>query len=446
MSSARSRQFIFVLIAFAVAAGNLLVPASALADQALFRAEQRFYNFPNPPVTTPGGAGLYQAYLQPYTYYYNPAVATVQAGNPIGGAFTLPTGFINFTGTYSNTPQTAWPGYTTITYVSYYNGPGKFQPNFGSTASNVRVVFPTTGGNPLPTYNGTAMKWTGGNLGIGNPITPTTTFDGRYDISRGGSIQVTPGPNRFGGTFRLFYGPSAGWYMYVYYFTPAVYKGYGYYLCFDEGNFGCTPSTFMSTAGDVTAIYFANRYLLNVTGTGTGPGYSKNTAKATTSTTANGRWPTPNGNASFLVVGERVLNVIHPWTTGYARVHNAKGSPKIITPQAQGYDTDLGDADITVTRYGWYQNFNTTNQTLTTYTLSTKQYLSNVGRVVSLVRPRLIHSYLVPLDETADPITNVWNVARMWGLRVFFLPEPSGMLLLGVGIAAVLGLSRMRRR
>ena len=63
-----------------------------------------------------------------------------------------------------------------------------------------------------------------------------------------------------------------------------------------------------------------------------------------------------------------------------------------------------------------------------------------------MVRPRLIHTYSVPLDLDTDPITNTWNVARMWRMRVFFLPEPAGMLLLGIGIAALLGLSRMRRR
>jgi hypothetical protein len=86
---------------------------------ALFRVEQRWHNFPDPPVTTPGGAGMYQGYIQPDTYYDNPAVATVQPGNHQGGAFTLPTGFINVTGTYSHTPETAWPGWTTITYKSY---------------------------------------------------------------------------------------------------------------------------------------------------------------------------------------------------------------------------------------------------------------------------------------------------------------------------------------
>jgi hypothetical protein len=61
-----------------------------------------------------------------------------------------------------------------------------------------------------------------------------------------------------------------------------------------------------------------------------------------------------------------------------------------------------------------------------------------------MVRPRLIHTYTVPIDFGL--IENTWNVARLWRLKVFFLPEPSGMLLLGAGIAALLGLSRLRRR
>ena len=45
---------------------TLFVASSARADLALFRVEQRWHNFPNPPVTTPGGAGLDQGYIQPY--------------------------------------------------------------------------------------------------------------------------------------------------------------------------------------------------------------------------------------------------------------------------------------------------------------------------------------------------------------------------------------------
>jgi hypothetical protein len=314
-------------------------------------------------------------------------------------------------------------------------------------------------GNPYPTYTSTYRKWINGNDGDGDPVTPTTTFSGRYDMSRGGSITVTPGPRRFGGTLRLFHGPNAGVYQYIRYFMPAYYKAYGHYVCLDEGKFGCTPSTFASDIGDTTAIYQLTRYLLNVTGTGTGEQTKKNTARATTPTTPYGKAPTPYGNASFITGMQRYLNLIHPWTTGFAKVHNAKGSPPVwsrgggrtispaaITPQAQGYDTSLGGADITVIRYDWDQQFNRTLSTLTTTTDTLTQKLYGVGRVVSMVRPRLIHTYTVPLNTSADPIENTRQVARMWRLKVFFVPEPAGLLLLAAGIAALLGLSRIRRR
>jgi hypothetical protein len=38
------------------------------------------------------------------------------------------------------------------------------------------------------------------------------------------------------------------------------------------------------------------------------------------------------------------LNLIHPWTTGFASGQNADPSFR-NTPQAQGYDTNLGGAD-----------------------------------------------------------------------------------------------------
>jgi hypothetical protein len=63
-----------------------------------------------------------------------------------------------------------------------------------------------------------------------------------------------------------------------------------------------------------------------------------------------------------------------------------------------------------------------------------------------MVRPRLVHTYRVPLDPSVDPITNIWQAARMHTIKVFFLPEPGGMLMLGAGIAVLLGLSRMRKR
>jgi hypothetical protein len=427
-----------LLFGLAVGVGSLLAPETALADTALFRVEQSWHNFPNPAVTTPGGAGMYQGYILPYyldtpagRYLDPPATAIVEPGNPVGGKFTLPQSFITFSDVGTLTPKTAWPGYTTTYYYIGYNGPGKFQPNFGSTASNLRLVFPTTGGNPTP------------NWGLGSPVTPTTTFSGRYDISRGGSINVTPGPRRFGGTFRLFYGPNAGWKQFIYYYSPTLYQGYGDYICLDEGKFGCTPSTFASDIGDTTAWYHATWYLV------TGP---FGTTKVTTPMTPYGKAPTPNGNASFITGMRRYLNLIHPWTTGFARVHNAKGSGwrthnrEPITPQAQGYDISLGGADITVTRYSRIQVWNSYYSSSSTYTTTAKQYLHGVRRVVSMVRPRLVHTYRVPLDPSVDPITNIWQAARMHTMTVFFLPEPGEMLMLGAGIAVLLGLSRMRRR
>jgi hypothetical protein len=373
-----------------------------------------------------------QGYIQPYTartkmgeYRYPPPTAVVAPGNPIGGAFTLPQSFITTMYTGTLTAKTAWPGYTTTYYYWAYNGPGKFEPGFGSMASQLRLVFPTTGGNPTPNY------------GRGNPLTPTTTFDGRYDVSRGGSINVTPGPNRFGGTFRLFFYPEAHWDQYIFYFSPTLYQGYGSYLCFDDGMYDCTPDTFVSEPG-TTAMTLGVWWLLT-------PGGK---AKATTPTAprqATRPTPTPYGNASYLRRSQHYLNLIHPWTTGFAKVHNAKGSPAVITPQAQGYDISLGGADITVTHYSWKLVHVSYYSSSFYDTVTTKQYLKGVTRVVSMVRPRLIHTYKVPIDP-AEPIENIRQVARLWRLKVFFLPEPAGMLLLGAGLGCLVVLHRLRRR
>jgi hypothetical protein len=438
-----------LLFGLAVGAGGLLAPETALAETALFRVEQRWHNAPFPPVTTPGGAGMDQGYIQPYNYGRTgmgayatpPGTATVESGNPIGGQFTLPQSFIDVVFTNVITPKTGWPGYTTTTVSHYYNGPGVFKQNNTHTNQNPsRIVFPTTGGNAYPNY------------GFGNPVTPTTTFDGRYDISRAGSINVTPGSRQFGGSFRAFYRPEAFWYQYIYYFTPAIYKLYAEFSCLDDGVV-CTPNNIDSNPGDLTAVYRGTRYLLNVKGSGTGDRLQSNTAKATQATTPYGTKPTvggagtPSGGApaSFIHGAQQYLGMIHPWTTGFASVKNWLASSFAITPQAQGYDISLGGADITVTHHDWNQVWNKTLSTIVTTTVTTKQYLYGVGRVVSMVRPRLIHTYTVPIDFVGR-IENTWQAARMWRLKVFFLPEPAGMLMLGVGVAGLLGLSRMRRR
>jgi len=388
-----------------------------------------------------------------------PGIAIVEPGNPIGGAFTLPQSFINvrFTRTvcpYANSfglnagtahPLCGPPGSITYALSIYYNGPGKFGPNFGATGPT-RVVFPTTMGNPYPNY------------ATGNPVTPTTTFDGKYDFTRAGSINVTPGPRRFGGTYRMFYTPESFWYQLVGIYAPAYYKGYFRFYCRNNGVF-CTPDTFVSHIGDITTLYRGTRYLLNVKGTGTGDRLQSQTAKATTAAFEGGTRPTtmgvgtPDGApASYIAGVQQYINLIHPWTTGFASVHNPIGSPNVITPQLQGYDIDIDHTPLqtlTVTHIDVDQIWNQQLSTITTTTTYTyKQYLKGVGRIVSMVRPRLIHTYRVPLNTNVgtDLIVTNWQVARLWAMKVFFVPEPSGMLMLSTGLGLLVVLHRVRGR
>jgi hypothetical protein len=443
MTSFRIREHIVLLVALAVGAGSLLVAGSALAQalvgEALFRIENRSNGFPSPPVTV-GGAGQYVGYLQPYylntaaktgPYTLPPATAKVVPFNPVGAPFSLPQSF--FVSDYCDpctlTPKTAWPGYTTTYWYYVYNGPGKFAPNQGPTTP-ARFYFPTTGANATP------------HLGLGNPQTPTTTFGGRYDVTRGGSLWVDPGPNRFGGTFKMFWydGPveDAHWDQYIYYFTPALYQGFGSYFCFDDGAYGCVASTHVSEPG-TTQIYNGIWWLLT----------SGGKAKATTPNAPGETSPTPYGNASYLRREQHYFNFIHPWTTGMAKAVFAPGNQGsgVISPQGTGFDKTLSGATITVKKINYNQQFNKTLSTLTSSTTTPyTQTLKGVTRVVSMVRPRLTWTIAVPLDPGQDPIENIWNPVRLTQLTVYFLPEPAGMLALGVGIASLVGLSRMRRR
>ena len=63
-----------------------------------------------------------------------------------------------------------------------------------------------------------------------------------------------------------------------------------------------------------------------------------------------------------------------------------------------------------------------------------------------MVRPRLIHTYTLPERWTAEPISNTWQAARLWRLKVFFLPEPAGMLMLSTGLGLLVVLHRVSRR
>jgi hypothetical protein len=398
---------------------------------------------------TTGGAGAYIGYLFPYyltsmtkgvleAYNLPPATALVAPFNPKGGAFTLPQSF--FTSKYTDVlyPSTNWPGYTTFYQYQVYNGPGKFQPNNGYTAPK-RMFFPTTLGN--------AEGLDGSNLGTGNPLTPTTTFDGEFDESRVGSIFVEPGANRFGGTFRMFFLDDAHWEQFIFFFPPELYYGYGSYFCRQNNKYNCLPSTFVSEPGGTTQVYNGIWWLLTEDAVNTGYGRDFKATRPTTSQMWGGL--TPSGNASYSRREQHYLNFIHPYTTGYAKAFNGAGvqGTGIISPHGSGYDITHDPAITqTVKKLKYTQHFNKTLEelTTTTYTQYT-QVLKGVTRVVSMVRPRLTWTMNLPLDAD-DPITEIWAPVRLANLRVYFLPEPGGMLALGVGIASLLGLSRIRRR
>jgi hypothetical protein len=504
MKRIRSRRDVVVLlVAFAVGAGSILAATPAPADLSLFRVERRFIgrpfpginitsqtpNAPNPiskvsPYGSPGGAGRYIAFVEPFLYTYplspkdphhpttNPSGtprtppagwANVKPGNPVGSPFTITPRFIDTSFMVTRTGKTGFPGYTSVGTYVYHNAIGRFAPNNGAGTPNgaptpTRVVFPTTQGNSYPNPAMTKNI----NYGNGNPVTPTTTFDGNYDFDRAGSINVSAGTNRFGGTMRLLNGPGNSFYQFVFRYSPtSVFKAYGLTRC-QRAGIDCTSDPdgpFGPEAiGEITSSFTAVRFLLNQNQTtGTGTNMFVASAKATTPRTPNGTVPTrtsppfsqtgtPNGGpASYRVARNHYLHLLHPWTTGFASVYNYANETSQYNPHYEGYDKNLGGANITVTQVATSPMFNLGLGTVTYTTATYKQYLTGVQRVVSMVRPRLIHVYEQPLAKNVPFITN-YQAARLWTMKVFFLPEPAGWAMLGTGIVALLGLSRIRRR
>ncbi len=174
------------------------------------------------------------------------------------------------------------------------------------------------------------------------------------------------------------------------------------------------------------------------------------TAKATTPTSLGpGTFPTQYGNASYIAAKNFYLNLIHPWTTGFASAHNPLSPYTNVRPQLQGYDISLGGADITVT-YVWTSAMWNSTLSTVTYTQDTyKQYLKGVTRVVSMVRPRLTHPY-APYPTISRPRGWIrlghYQSAQAWTMKVFFLPEPTGMLMLSTGLGLLVVLHRVRGR
>jgi hypothetical protein len=224
-----------------VAALHTTIPTQAEAgDVGLFRMKRTWWGYT--PSGSPGVPSISSDY-HPRVYGPNkapPAEGYVGFSSPKAPAprFTAPSKFIkNYTRHFTCATGTCFPGYPISSgWYSYWNLKGSFRPlnsRYGGASVTTTLVFPTTMGNPTPPYN------------LGNPLTPTATpcvgngtvnggcgywphdfgthmagdpitlSGGNYDFSRAGSIMVTPGKNRFGGTMHFFYGPNHGYYLTV---------------------------------------------------------------------------------------------------------------------------------------------------------------------------------------------------------------------------------------
>lgn len=405
MHRVKTRKIVLGFMAVAVAAGALVVPDPAEAALALFRTQRKTWTVL--PTTHP----TYTVYtVDPPsmgTRKRPSAVATIGTTTPVG-KITLPSKFASWFGTYFCSPKACWEGYPISggTY-SYWNAPGHFRQNnpYGATM-HTTIWFPTLSPSASTMYTQTGMQGQWLANGLGDPVTPTTTWGGRYDFSRGGTIQVTPGPNRFGGTMNFITGPNARFYQLITINTPYVSKATG-------------------TTQDVTGeMYLGQKtWSGNVTRVRVTP-----TPTITTTTTT-----TPMGGTVMSTFTTYKFTTLK--TTGGDPVYSAVGH-YIATNAVSTTGMLYGYAPA-----GTYQ----TKLTHTGYDNRTPDGLSGN---LSLINARLRHTYLVT-NNPLDPITTNYNSVRMYEMLVMFAgeaPEPGVMLLLGVGIVTLAGLVHLRRR
>ena len=423
MKSSTSGRFVSLLIAVILGSVGLMTAVPASADLALFRVQRTGLGAPFPAVT-PGGAGRSESPVEPYKPFFAtatsggatggpgtgttlpPGVATVTPANAVGAKFTLQRSFIDYQGTFTLYPSTAFTGYLSKSILDYVNGKARFRPN-----------------NPFGATTPTTVDFSD------NYAVPTTTHGGLFDFSRNGYIKIDPGPNRFGGTMRFLHSPSALFYQYISYFNPLFFKAYGSFGCTKMG-VTCTEG-FETGLGEVTSSGMVSRFLLDPT--------------LFTYPT-----PTPMGKAQYRKIASPpaisknyYLHLQVPWTTGKGSAYGAN-DPYVPHPVSTGYDTQLGGVDLTLTRTYTAVSYKGKGKTY----YPTKKYytkLTGVTRVVSLVHPRLTHTYQIPRIPT-DPIFSNFQANRLQIMKVFFLPEPGSLLLLASGIVGVTGLFLLRRR
>jgi hypothetical protein len=256
-----------------------------------------------------------------------------------------------------------------IYYYSYYNYIGIFSPG------HVNAVTTTTTLNRV----------------VDSPSFTTTQFTNRYAFGRVGSIKVTPGPNKFGGTMRYFWGFNARGYQQVTTATVCCEIAYGHNWRTGVGPYGSPTG-----ALDIT------EYSLQKFG-GTYVGYEATRVHTNLTTGGTAMEPITRKTVALWSTA--------PWTTGMITIFQSGGF-YISTAVESGSDN------------------RTENREMGT---------------LSLVVPWLTHNYLTSFNPT-DPITSPFHNGRVNKLKVTFAPEPAAIALLGVGILGLAGVYRLRRR
>jgi len=324
---AKANSIVLGVVAVAVAAGHLMVPDTAQAEAALFRASVDYWD----------AVSIYSG--SPYPTAMAPSAVAYVGPTAPAGRVVLPRSFYDFSGTFFWPPGHRQKGVAVSGgFYDVVNGEARFGPSnpYGPANTTTTVVFRTTGGNGLPfshpaTPGGTVPN---PNTGMGNAVTPTTTWGGRYNFSRAGSIQIQQGPNKFSGTMKWIYGPNAFFYQL---WTAAAYP----HISRAFGSFTSPSEYNESEVGEIDTTGMVTRY--------------RYTAGGVSQVTSGG---TP------IKAAAHYIHTFAPWTTGRVEGYQPLGD-YLTRLTATGYDnrTPMGaSGTLSLVRPRLVQVF--TNQTV----------------------------------------------------------------------------------
>jgi len=119
---------------------------------------------------------------------------------------------------------------------------------------------------------------------------------------------------------------------------------------------------------------------------------------------------TPYSPGDYYVVNAQYISTIVPFTTGMITGYQPVGRT-VTVHTVTGYD----------------------NRTP-----------AGLNGVISLVRPRLIHTYLLPVDPN-EAIAKKPSSLSTWQIDFHFMPEPGGAVMMAAGVVALALLYRRRR-